>query len=331
MSKENFNFIIEQIKNASSFILTTHRKSDGDGIGSQIAMFHALNKINKKARVINVDAVPEKYGFITNKIKVENWENPNTPRLDQTDIALIFDTNDYRLIDPLYSEIKSQCKQIFFIDHHPALTNGPLPTPGSWIDIDCASTGEMAFKLISELKVSLDPNIAEAIYTSIVFDTQLFRYTRRSGTSHEIAAKLLKENFDSLGIHRTLFGNYTATKLKFIAKAVSQVEFYAEDKVAVALISKSDLDDFKLLAEDTRDIIDMIMNIETLEVAVLIREDGPLDYKVSLRSRGKYKVNQIAEALGGGGHAYAAGATILHDLLKTKKDTLDPIIQMVRS
>lgn len=311
-------------------MLSTHRKSDGDGIGSEIAMAHALTKMGKRARVINVDAIPEKYNFLANKLLVESYENGISP-IEKTDVTLIFDTNDKRLIEPLYSELEKKSNSICFIDHHPTLQKGPLPTETSWLNIDSASTGEMAYKIISELKIELDPNIAEALYTSIVFDTQLFRYIRRSGTSHEIAAKLLKENFDSLSVHRTLFGNYSATKLKFVAQSVSRVEFLAEDKIAIAIISKKDLEEFNLIAEDTRDIIDMIMNINTLEIAVLIREEGPEDYKVSFRSRGKYKVNQLAESLGGGGHAFASGATLLDNIKNIRKDLYANILDLVKN
>ena len=62
--------------------------------------------------------------------------------------------------------------------------------------------------------------------------------------------------------------------------------------------------------DDSRDVIDMIMNINALQVAALFREDAPNEYKLSLRSKGSIEVLGIAESFGGGGHMFASGAPL---------------------
>ncbi|MFN8944761.1 MAG: DHH family phosphoesterase [Pseudobdellovibrionaceae bacterium] len=306
-------------------ILSTHRQCDGDGLGSELAVYWALKKIKKNVRVINFDRTPKKYKYLQPDDYIAYFNEQTLP-LDLTcDLALIFDTNDYRLLDKLYPQLEANSKQIAFIDHHPVLTNGPAPTASSVIDVRAASTGEMAFRLIQEMNIPLDVNIAKCLYTSVVFDTQLFRYIRSSAVTHEIAAQLLKFDIQALDIHRALFGNQTVQKMAFLAKALSQIEYYEDGRVAILKITDQDLFHYNVDPEESRDVIDMLMNIETLEAAVIFREDSNMEYKVSMRSKGRFEVLSVAESLGGGGHVFSAGAYVKADYADMKKSVIEQI------
>lgn len=326
--------IAAKIRSADSVVLCTHRHSDGDGLGAQIACFHALAKMGKQVRVLNVDETPKRYSFLQSATLIQSYEGPHDP-LKRTDLALIFDTNDHRLVEPLYSELLRQCGEIVFIDHHPVLKEGPAPTAASVIDTSAASTGEMVYKLIQELGVPLDPQIARALYTSVVFDTQLFRYIRGSSFSHLMAADLLTHETRPDEVHRRLFANYTHKKVAFLAKALGQIEYFASGRVAVLRIRARDLLEHDLDLDESRDIIDMLMNIESLEAAALFREDGAQLYKLSLRSKADIEILAVAESVGGGGHPFSAGAylngtyedlkeQVVSRLVRTIEDPGDP-------
>ncbi len=311
--------IVDKLKGADSIVLSTHKQCDGDGLGAQIALFHGLVKAGKKVRILNVDETPKKYDYLQPQLYIQAFENQHD-RLGCTDLALIFDTNDHRLVEPLFSELQKNCRDIFFIDHHPVLLHGPAPTVGSFIDINAASTGEIVFHILKALGIGLDPEIARALYTSVVFDTQLFRFIRNSPTSHLITAELLKHEKNPDEVHRRLFANYTVQKVAFLAKALSRIEYYAGGQLAVLRLHAKDLLDHNLDLDESRDVIDLIMNIESLHAAVLFREDGPNYYKLSLRSKGLFEVLATAETLGGGGHLYSAGAYLQgnYEALKQK-------------
>jgi bifunctional oligoribonuclease and PAP phosphatase NrnA len=304
-----FEALVDRIKNAHKIILTTHKQCDGDGLGAELGMFHALKSIGKNVRVLNVDATPHKYRFLKPDEHIQYFDGGYDP-LTETDLTLIFDTNDKRLLLPLYPVLEKFSKNIFFIDHHPVLKSGPGPTPGSYINTSAASTGEIAFDLIKALGIPLDAEIARALYTSIAFDTQLFRYVRDSGRSHEVAAELLRFEKQPTLIHKHLFGNFTATKLKYLSKVLSEMEFFHNERLAFLHIKTDDLLKMGLLLDDSRDLVDMMMNIESVEVATLIREDQKDTFKVSLRSKGTIPVNALAELFDGGGHVFSAGASV---------------------
>ncbi|MES3038641.1 MAG: DHH family phosphoesterase [Bdellovibrionota bacterium] len=311
------NKLVAAINQHSRILLTTHRQCDGDGLGAELAVFHALKKINKQVRVINIDETPKKYGFLNPDSHITYFDqNPNID-IPET-LCLVFDTNDERLVEPLFSRLQDLKCQTIFIDHHPVLTVGPQPSADSFINTAAASTGEIAFDLIKKLNIPLDIEIARAVYTSVTFDTQLYRFIRNSPRSHEIAAEVLKFPIDPQTIHRGLFGQQTPLKMKFLATMMGKVDYFFDDRLAVLHITESELAAHKLSLEDARDVIDMMMNIECLEVAVVLREDSPGRFKMSFRSKGMFQVLPLAEAMGGGGHLFSAGASITSDLATLK-------------
>ncbi len=314
--------VVSPIIRADSILLTTHRQCDGDGLGSELAMLHGLKKIGKNVRIINVDTTPKKYYFLSPEKYVQCHDGPFDP-IEKSDLALVFDTNDHRLIEPLYSELEEKCSQIIFVDHHPILREGPPPTPGSFINASAASTGELAFDIIQALGIPLDVQMARALYTSVAFDTQLFRYVKNSSRSHEIATELLKFEKNPSEIHRKLFGNFTAQKLKFIANCLQKVEFFEDEKLAVLHIHTRELESMGLGIDDSLDLIEIIMNVESVEAAAVFREDSKNSFKLSMRSKGEFPILSIAENFGGGGHLFASGASIQGPFQYLKEEILE--------
>lgn len=306
--------MFEKIAAARSVVLSTHRHCDGDGLGAELAVFHALRKMGKAVRILNVDQAPAKYAFL----ETHKWVDvfvPGSTALEATDLALIMDTNDGRLVEPLFSELKLRAREVCFIDHHPVLAHGPGPTAGSLIDVSAASTGELCYHLIKRLGVELDSQIARALYTALVFDTQLFRFVKGDPSSHLMAAELLQHERQPEEIHRHLFANYTAEKMTLLLRALSRVEYLLGDRIAFVPMRAADFTSETTAStgagldrDDSGDVIDQIMNVGSVEVAALLREDGPDTFKLSLRSRGTIEVLSLAERFGGGGHRFASGA-----------------------
>jgi len=312
--------LVDLIKSSNKIVLTTHKDCDGDGLGSELALFYALKKMGKDVQIVHVDLLPKRYENFLNKDLFHLFR----PTLFDTpvDLCLIFDTNDERLIEPLYSEIQTVCKNIVFIDHHPLLKSGPLPAK-AFIDTTAASTGEIVYHVIKNLDVPLDTSIAESLYLSIVFDTQLFRYVRRSPMSHQIAIEILPLIPSPEAIHRNLFGGQTPEKISFISKALGKIAYYLDNRVAIVLLHSKEIQDFGLTAEDTRDVVDKILDIDCVEVAILFREDSKDRYKISFRSKSTLDVLEVSELFGGGGHHHASGAMIEGEFLKIRDQIID--------
>lgn len=311
--------LLDLIKNANKILLTTHKDCDGDGLGSELALYHALKKSGKHVQIVHVDALPKRYENFLNK---DLFQIYSPDLLQPIDLCLIFDTNDERLIDPLFTDVQKHCKNIVFIDHHPLLKSGPLPKK-AFIDTTAASTGEIVYSIIKNLDIPLDSSIAEALYLSVVFDTQLFRYVRRSVASHQIAIDLIPFIPSPETIHRNLFGGQTPEKISFISKALGKITYFLDNKIAIVLIHSKEIQEFGLTAEDTRDVVDKILDIDCVEVAILVREDSKNRYKISFRSKSTLDVLEISEMFGGGGHHHASGAMYEGEFLKIRDQIIE--------
>ena len=64
------------------------------------------------------------------------------------------------------------------------------------------------------------------------------------------------------------------------------------------------------IEEDCEGIVNYALSIGDAEVAVFFRELPNGRFRVSLRSKGRMDVSEIAEEFGGGGHACASGLSV---------------------
>ena len=66
---------------------------------------------------------------------------------------------------------------------------------------------------------------------------------------------------------------------------------------------------FDATNEDCEGIVDCVRDIDSVKIAIFIREGADGSFKVSLRSKDIGDVCRIANKFGGGGHERAAGYT----------------------
>ena len=313
------------IQNSHSILLTTHRAADGDGLGSLLGMYHGLKKINKTVRAVTVDKISKKYQFLSPELFTESFDNLKTP-IAPTDLALIFDTNDERLVEPLFTELKQKCKKIVFVDHHPPLTRGPKPMEHSLMDTGAASTGELTYALLQQMNIPWDTPMATAIYMSILFDTQRFHFIKHSAISYQICAAMYPYIKDHIIIYSHLFDIRSKEKMTMLSKAIHKIEYLHKDQVAILELTHQEMAAHHLDMSDACDFIDIALGIVSIELAVLIMRMPNGNYKLSFRSK-TLDVSLLAEHFKGGGHKNSSGATLTGCTKSPKEDILKALIQ----
>ncbi len=97
--------------------------------------------------------------------------------------------------------------------------------------------------------------------------------------------------------------------LKLEARLTDSLELYGGGIVGLCTMPKSLLDELRISEDDVDSISGFARSIEGVEIGIMIREveDGG---KISLRTSENYNASELCKALGGGGHAAAAGATV---------------------
>jgi len=308
----------------NSILISTHSNMDGDAVGSEIALAHALQEKGKKVSILNQDILPEQFKFLEKYFDAYAIENLNE-KADVT--AVIVDANDLDKIGHtikyfLLEELNVQ--ELIFIDHHQPKEK--VPNAEYMISEKASSTGEIIYKLISEgFGLKMDHVLAEAIYTAIVCDTRSFKYSRTNAYSHEIAAELMKIGIEPERIQSELFGCNTMGQIQCLGYVLSNIKLSESKKVAYSFIPLEKMNECQLYPPDTKGFINNLLTIKGVEVAVLFRQDAEDSIKVSIRSKGSFNIKDVAERFGGGGHKFAATFTSSKPFEELKREVISAL------
>jgi len=175
---------------------------------------------------------------------------------------------------------------------------------------DAAATGEIVYQLIQAMKVKIDQGIAESVYTSIITDTGRFRYSNTNSHIFRMAAELLEAGADGSKVSESVFGDVTREAMELTHLALGTIQTFNEGKIGTMTLTMSDFKKSGALDEDTDNLINLVRNLDTVKIAIFLKEVPGGQVKISLRSKNKVNVADVAKLFGGGGHAYAAGAVM---------------------
>ena len=150
--------------------------------------------------------------------------------------------------------------------------------------------------------------------TGIVTDSGGFSHSDVNGESFRMAGEMADAGADVSKIYYETIKKQSRPRAQFYLKALSRLRFLLDDQLAVALIPQELIKEFGLNSDATEGIVDFALTIDTVEVSACVFEVKKGQYKVSLRSKGKVNVNEVANVFGGGGHILASGCMLFGEI-----------------
>ncbi len=296
-----FDFAIEKIKASENIYIASHVQPDGDNIGSILALGMALKKIKEKVFILKSDDIPSDFLFLPNINIIHDYDHD-----ENIDLLITLDTSDENRLGK-NKVLLEKAKTVINIDHHISNNNfGHI----NIVDSYAAATGELVYKLLDRLKISIDKEIASCLYTAISSDTGSFMYDNTTAETHEIAAKLIEFGIDKSNININLYQNRSIERTMLFIKALESLNLYFENKVAIVKVTQSMVEESNAKMEDTEGIVSFLREMAPVEVATILKEFDKEEIKVSMRSKRYVDVSSICADFGGGGHTRAAGCTI---------------------
>lgn len=306
---------IRLIKESDNILIASHVQSDGDSIGSILALGMAIEKLKGKVRILKVDDIPSDYQFLPNIELIKEFDDENI------DLFIALDCGDMERLGS-GKKLALKAKQIVNIDHHITNDNfGDL----NIVSPSSAATGELVYKIIKKMDVQIDKNIATCLYTAISTDTGSFMYSNTTYKTHLIVAELLKIGININDININLYQSRSMERTKLFLDSLDTLEILLDDKVAIVTTTQDMLESNDAKLEDTEGIISFVRDIDTVEVACLLKEIDESEVKVSIRSKKAIDVSKICNKFNGGGHIRAAGCTIYGSIKEAKKLILKEI------
>jgi len=313
---QEFSKVAQFIKEKNNILLAVHEHPDGDALGSMIAMFSLLHKFrDKKVVMFSKDPVPPHLAFLPYSERITSQRSEFIP-----DLFLGFDYGDFLRLGVDYNSLGGSV--IVTFDHHP-----PFRQRGDVLIIDtsASSTCEIVYNFIQETGYEISPRMATALLTGIFTDTGGFTHVNTSVRTLRAAGDLLRYGVSMQNLHRHTFSRKSPETLRVWGYVLKDILWDSDVGMTYVAIS---LDRFRELGsylDDFEGIVNIINTPPDIRFSLLLIEHKHGVVKGSLRSEPfqGVDVSNIARALGGGGHKYAAG-------FERSGETLENVLKYVK-
>ncbi len=327
--KIDWNQLTELINKSNNILLSTHINPDGDGLGSEVAMYYYIKSLNKNCRIINISDLVDKYEFLNKNNIIEQFnQDSHESWVSNCDCAIIFDIGDYTRLGKISEILRDNNVICASIDHHPSEDNF---FDFRCLDISAPATGYLVWQYFKLLDYNLTYDIAEGLYAALITDTGSFRYNSTTPDCHLMAKDILEAGVKPYDVYSYIYEQRTIPQVKLLGTVIESLRII--DEFASIRISLDMLKNCDATLEDVDGFTDFMRSIKGVEVSFMISQITNSKFRINFRSRGKYIINDIAAHFNGGGHKLAAGATVenssfdeientIINMLNNKKDEL---------
>jgi len=309
--QEKIKLLKALISEKKNIVIIVHRGPDGDAMGSALGLYNVLVQLGHIVTVITPnDYASFLYWLPGNEKVIVFTEEKEKAKQITTDTDLIFllDFGQIGRLDDYGDIVQNSTAKKVMIDHHQEPDEHISDILFS--DVIACSTAQIVFEIIKELgyKNLINKDVAECLYTGIMTDTGSFKYSSTTERTHHIIAELIGKGAENSKIHDLVYDNFSENRVKLLGYCLNQkLQIFKENKAAIISLNAEELKQFKFKKGDTEGIVNYALSIEDIIFAVFIAEKEGL-VKLSLRSKGNFKVNEIAKKyFSGGGHKNAAG------------------------
>ncbi|MBN2565071.1 MAG: bifunctional oligoribonuclease/PAP phosphatase NrnA [Candidatus Eisenbacteria bacterium] len=304
----------EALSGSGPFVITSHRRPDGDALGSSLALLQWLRARGAQAVCVNSDGVPEPYPFLPLSDQVLR----NVPDGLTARTAIVVDTPDVARA-AIEDGVLDQADTVVNIDHHP---DNACFGNINLVDVSASSAALLVWELLAGLPhpagSPLHPGIAAALYVGTMTDTGCFRFRNTDARTMKACAEMVALGAEPSGLATAVYGEQPAGRLRLLGLIIAGIETVFDGRVALSTLT----DEMRRLAGDSGEAIEGIASygrlIRGVEVSVLLREEKG-GIRASLRSAGSVDVNDVARRLGGGGHKAASGVMLSGDTIQTAR------------
>src|SRR5213592_3220307 len=294
-------------------VLTTHVNADGDGVGSEVALWHLLTARGLRATIANPTPIPERFHFLVPE-GADHSERA-AREIESADVVVVLDISDLSRLGDLARAI-TQSQAVACIDHH--VSGGSLPGGPRLVAPEAAATAELVFDFASALEWPLRPEAARALYVGILTDTGGFRFANTTPRVLRVAGALLERGVDP----ESIYASAPEGRVRLTAEVLSTLVVEPEHGLAWVTVPPDALQRHRATADDLDGIVEYPRSIAGVRLALLFRQLANGKVKVSFRSLGDVDVAELAHRFGGGGHLKAAGASLEGSLAEAQAEVL---------
>lgn len=289
--------IKKRVSNATSILVVSHVRPDGDAIGSLLALGLALQQAGKSVQMVLNDGVPASFRHLPGSGQIR--KEPQ----GEVDLFITVDCADFKRTG---KQLENFRKPDINIDHH--ITNERFGQV-NLIEPEAVATAAILTDYLPAWGLTITPDVAAALVTGIVTDTLGFRTSNTTPAALRQTATLMETGIDMPELYSRALLRHSYVAARYWGAGLSSLK--TEDGIVYATLTMADRKSTGYNGNDDADLINMISSIEDHTVGMIFVEQHDQHVKISWRAlQPGIDVSQIAKQFGGGGHAAAAGADI---------------------
>ena len=278
-----------------NYAIVTHRRPDGDTVGSSALLCMGLRQLGKNAHILANPEITPKYAPLHKGLC--------KPAAEAGDFVVSVDVASPGMLPDCFKQLMFDLR----IDHH---GNATSFTPVELVEPEAAACGEIVYGVLSQMGAELDIPMANVLYTAVSTDTGCFRYANTTADSFAVAAACAKAGADVFSINQALFETNSLARLKVQAYMLQNAIFLQDGNIVICPLPKAVEEECGANEDDLDNISGFPRTIEGVKLAVTLREEGTGKVKMSVRAVPGQDASALCEKFGGGGHKGAAGASM---------------------
>ena len=292
------------------FAILSHRRPDGDTLGSAAALCLGLRMLGKRAWVLENPEITARFAWLHEGLtRKEAMPEDTLVSVDVASPAMLPET-----FQPYLGRIALR------IDHHASATSF---TELEVVDPDSASCAEIVWDILGAMGMETSREVAQAVYVGLSTDTGCFRFANTTAHTFATAAACAQAGVDVYRINQELFETNTLQKLQMQSWIVGNMKLLPGGKALVAIPASVE-ETIGVTEDDMDNISSFPRSISGVRMAATLRQvrDGA---KLSVRAVPGVDATVVAGVFGGGGHKGAAGATLhmgLEDAARAVEEAL---------
>lgn len=277
------------------FAILSHRRPDGDTIGSSAALCRGLRQLGKQAYIIENPEITPRFRWL--------HQDLTKPQALAGDCIVSVDVAAPGMLPEAFGQYLGRIQ--LRIDHHGSATSF---TDQELVDPESASCAEIVWDVLRAMGVRADQAIAEAVYVGVSTDTGCFRYANTTAHTFETAADCSRAGAEIYRLNQELFETNTLARLKIQAWMVANMKLLPNG-MAVCAIPMAVEREIGVTEDDMDNVSSFPRTVEGVKMAATLRETAE-GAKLSVRAVPSMDATTITRAFGGGGHRGAAGASL---------------------
>ncbi len=314
--------IAERLAALDDFVICGHVNPDGDCLGSQLALMHALRKLGKRAHCVlaKPDPVPANLAFLPGAAEM-------VAGCDFEGACKVFVAVDVPTVERLgtAATLQAEAQVTFTIDHHAVDSR---MSEYSYTDAASPSASMLVWQ-VCKLLGAVTPEAAHCALTGLITDTGRFAFQNTTAESFAVASEMMQAGADPVSINREFFQNRTLASIRLEQIAIQNMVLHHNGALAVSSLTKADFAECNAVKADSESLIDTLRSINGVRVALILRESDPGEVRGSMRAKDdSTDVAQVARRFDGGGHKAAAGFTFHGTLEEALVQVVDVVNEL---